>query len=50
MIHRHLDKIRINGECWEWLGWRSHSGHGYFQVAGLDYRAAYYVWSLVWHQ
>jgi hypothetical protein len=50
MIHRHLDKIRINGECWEWLGWRSQSGYGYFQVAGRDYRAAYYVWSLVWHR
>ena len=25
-------------------------GDQYFQVAGFDYRAAYYVWSLVWHR
>jgi len=50
MIHKHLDKLRINGECWEWLGCRSDIGYGYFQVAGRDYRAAYYVWFLVWHR
>ena len=50
MIHQHLDKVRINGECWEWLGWRSHIGYGYFQVAGRDYLAAFYFWFLVWHR
>lgn len=23
----------FNGECWEWLGWRSHIGDGYFDSA-----------------
>ena len=50
MIHQHLDKVRINGECWEGLGWRSHIGYGYFQVAGRDYLAAFYFWFLVWHR
>jgi hypothetical protein len=50
MIHKHLDNVRINGECWEWLGWRSPLGYGYFQVAGLDYRAAHYFWFLVWNR
>jgi hypothetical protein len=50
MIHKHLDNGRINGECWEWLGWRSPLGYGYFHVAGLDYRAAHYFWFLVWHR
>ena len=50
MIHKHLDQVRINGDCWEWLGRRSHIGYGYFQVAGSEYRAAHYFWALVWHR
>jgi hypothetical protein len=50
LVQRFFDKVETNGTCWEWLGRRSHDGHGHFQVAGGDHSATHFVWFLVWHR
>jgi hypothetical protein len=36
-------KVRVGGpeECWPWVGWRNHSGHGRFEVAGAKLLASH---------